>query len=124
MADNRIALDVFFHLPGLTEAIALSAKVDGLAATLTQQGEQLMATLQEVLDKIAQVGADIVAEKAEVQGALSTLKDQVKALQDQLAAGTGVTSADLDNVLAQLDAIDTGVKAISEPAVPADQPTQ
>ncbi len=77
-----------------------------------------MATLAEVKAAIAQVATDIVAEKAEVQTALAALKTEIQALKDQIAAGSAVTAADLDELITSVNAIDTGVKDISEPSVP------
>ena len=59
-----------------------------------------MATLLEVKDAIA-------AEKAEVLAAVTGLNDQVQALKDQIAAGSPVTAADLDDLVSQVHDIFT-----------------
>lgn len=102
-------IDLFIHL-------ALPAKGDeSLLRAILTQGQHIMATLQQVTDRIAKIAADADAEKAEVAALLQGLKDQIKALQDQIAAGTGVTSADLDGILTALDSVDSKVADISGP---------
>ena len=101
----------------------LSVLVTVLAAcviviVLIYIGGRIMASLQEVKDAIAAIAADIVSEKNEVQAAVADLKAEVQALKDQIAAGGAVTPAQLDEVIASLTAINTGVKDISEPIVP------
>ena len=53
--------------------------------------EELMATKQEVLDAIA-------AEKAEVTQALIDFGKQIQDLKDQIANGSAITPADLDDI--------------------------
>jgi len=105
-------LDLFIHVLGNQQQIDL----------LLKQGELIMATLQEQLqqikDAIATVKTDIASEKAEVQTMITDLKAQIQTLQDQIGAGTPITSADLQGLLDSLAEIDTGVKDISEPVVP------
>jgi len=86
---------------------------------LTTQGAIIMGSIQDLKDAIEATKADIVAEKAEVQTALTDLRAQIQALKDQIAAGTAVTQADLDALIQSVKDIDTGVKDISEapPAV-------
>lgn len=50
-----------------------------------------MATKQEVLDAIA-------AEKTEIVNKLTDLNQQIQDLKDQIANGTAVTPADLDEI--------------------------
>lgn len=57
-----------------------------------------MATKQEVLDAI-------VAEKAQVLEGLTILNDQIQALKDQIASGTAVTAADLDEIVSAVNDI-------------------
>lgn len=64
-----------------------------------------MAALKDLKDAIA-------AERVEVQAKLSDLAVQLKALQDQIAAGAPITPADLD-------ALVVSVGQISEPLPPA-----
>lgn len=86
-----------------------------LFTIFSRKVDVIMATLQDLQQKLAELGQTIVAEKAEVQGALTDLKAQIATLQGQIASGTLVTAADLDNLVAAVDAIVVGVKDISEP---------
>lgn len=52
----------------------------------------IMATKQEVLEAIA-------AEKAEVGAKLTDLAVQIQTLKDQIAGGSPVTPADLDDIV-------------------------
>lgn len=61
--------------------------------TNKQLKELIMATKQEVLDAIA-------AEKQEVITAVNDLNTQIQALKDQIASGSPVTAADLDEITA------------------------
>jgi septal ring factor EnvC (AmiA/AmiB activator) len=79
--------------------------------------KNIMATLQDVKDKIDAVKADLIAEKGEVQTAISALKAQIIALQELLNSGSNVTPADLDALVSSLDQISVGVKDISEPSL-------
>jgi predicted nucleic acid-binding Zn-ribbon protein len=83
---------------------ALEKKVTALTTKVTKQGRLIMGTKQELEEAIA-------AERAEVQGALASLKTEIQALKDQIASGSPVTPADLDNLIA-------AVKDISEPQAP------
>lgn len=84
---------------------------------LLHQQEVCMATLAEVQAELASVNETITAERLEVQGKLSDLAIQVKALQDQIANGGAATAADLDSLVASIQAIKGGVGQISEPLV-------
>ena len=65
------------------------------------KGETIMATLQDITDKLAAIPPVLSAIAADEQG----LKDQIQALKDQIAAGGTITEAQLDPILAQADAI-------------------
>ena len=77
-----------------------------------------MATLQEIVDAVAQDQAAVEAAAARVLADLTALSAQVQALSDQIAAGAGVTAADLDSVKAGIDAVTAEASAID----PAPQP--
>ena len=81
--------------------------------------EEIMAKFQDVKDALTQAAADAVAEKQEVADALKALADQVQALKDQLASGEVVTPAQLDEVVASINAVDAQVKDITVPVTPA-----
>ena len=57
-----------------------------------------MATKQDVLDAIA-------AEKAQVLEGIDSLNTQIQELKDQIAAGSPVTAADLDEIAAAVNDI-------------------
>jgi len=83
---------LFFHRRKEKESNnKLEKKLDVLAREVRYLRRILMATKQEVLDAIA-------AEKAEVTQALNDFGAQIQALKDQLAQGTAITSADLDDI--------------------------
>lgn len=86
-------------------------------SVLVQQGEIVMITLKDFQDKLVELGQTIVAEKAEVQGLLTTLKAQITVLQGQITAGSPVSQADLDNLMLAMNDIIVGVKDISEPVI-------
>ena len=84
---------------------------------LVTQGGLIMSTLLDLQNKLVELGQTIIAEKVEVQGLLTALKAQIKVLQDQIAAGSPVSQADLDTLVLSVNDIITGVKDISEPVV-------
>lgn len=59
---------------------------------------KIMSTKQEVMDAVA-------AEKAEVKAALDAQDAKIAEIQAKLDAGTAVTSADLDEIKAAVEAI-------------------
>jgi hypothetical protein len=63
-----------------------------LIEEIRQLREELMATKQEVLDAVAE-------EKAQVLVGIEDLNKQIQDLKDQIAAGTPVTAADLDEIV-------------------------
>mgnify|MGYP001463891271 CR=1 FL=1 len=72
------------------------------------KGETIMATLQEITDKLAAIPPVLDAIVADEQG----LRDQIAALQAQIAAGGTITEAQLDPILAQADAVLARLQAI------------
>lgn len=82
---------------------------------LEAQGVRLMATIEEVQGKLGAIETAIAEERTEVQGLLQGLRDQIQALQDQIANGTVVTQEQLDGLAASADAIVDRVRSISEP---------
>lgn len=59
-----------------------------------------MATVAEVLAKIAEVKSNVLAE--------------IQALKDKIETGSGITVADLDGILAAVDAVDEGLPSEGE----------
>jgi peptidoglycan hydrolase CwlO-like protein len=94
----------------------LNQNVGLLQHILKQQGG-IMATLAEVQAELTSTNEQIATERLEVQGKLTDLSLQVKALQDQIAQGGGASAADLDSILASIQAIKGGITQISEPNV-------
>jgi ACT domain-containing protein len=83
--------------------------------TLNFFEERMMATLEDVKAEISTLKDHIATEGAEVKTAVTALQDQVATLQAQIAAGTAVTSADLDDLITQLKDVETGVDNIIAP---------
>lgn len=78
-----------------------------------------MDKLQEITGALAQNQADIAAEKAEINAKLagltstiSTLEASVATLQAQIDAGTQVSAAQLDGILAGVQGVGTGIRDI------------
>lgn len=91
-----------------------------------------MATITEIQTAIAQNATDAASEKLEVNAkltavasTLSTLEATVASLQAQIAAGTGVTAAQLDGILAGVQSTGADIRGIFTPdatAAPAPAP--
>ena len=105
------AIDIHIHLASLDMG-------EASLALLSTYGNRIMTTLQDIQTALAKTAANATAEKAEVSTALATLTDKITALQETIKSGTGVTTADLDDLLNKITAIDTQVSDISVPAVP------
>ena len=86
-------------------------------SVLEQKGDQIMATLIELQDKIEAINTAVSAERTEVQGLMDELRNQIQSLQQQLSSGALVSQAQLDALAASADAVVARVQAISEPAV-------
>lgn len=82
------------------------------------QGGRILATVQDLTTKIADIETAISEERTEVQALLDGLRAQIQVLQDQIGQGQLVTQEQLDGLAASADAIVLRVRAISEP-VPA-----
>ncbi len=82
---------------------------------LEAQGDEIMATIEEVQEKLIAIETAIAEERTEVQGLLAGLRDQIRALQEQIAQGANVTQEQLDALDTQAAAIVDRVRAISEP---------
>lgn len=94
-----------FHITGMDDTRKL------LNSLLTQ-GEMIMATMQDLQTAITQVTTDAAIAKAAVVTTMTGLATQVATLQAQVAAGSGVTPADLDTLLATINNADVQVKDI------------
>lgn len=99
-------LDIYLHFAGFGFDLGKAI------SKLFDQGEKIMASVQELNDKIDQLSAATDAERQEVLAVLQALKDQVQALKDQIAAGTPASQADLDALATRLDDQIAKVQAI------------
>jgi len=88
----------------------ISSHIEVLSHEITRLRRLLMATKQDVL-------AAIAAEKTQVLEAITELENQIQALKDQIAAGTPVTEADLDDIV-------SAVNDVFIPAPPVEPPTE
>lgn len=82
---------------------------------LEAQGRVILATVQDLQNKLDEINAAISDERTEVQGLLGDLRAQIQVLQDQVGAGQLVTQEQLDGLAASAEAIVARVRDISEP---------
>lgn len=76
------------------------SEVSQTLAVIGLQQEQIMASVQDVLDAAA-------AERAEVAGRLTELEAVIQALRDQVAAGAAATPEQLDELVVAVQNIFT-----------------
>lgn len=98
-------LDIYHHVvqKDLSSVIARLDKFEALLTGLILQGNKLMATTQEVLDKVNAVAA-----------AVAPLGAAIDALEAAVASAGGLTAADqanLDAALAALNGVEAAVVA-------------
>lgn len=86
----------------------ISSDVD----TIAREVHVLMATVQELNQKLDVLSNTITAERAEVVAGLQVLKDEIQALKDQVGGGGPATQADLDLIAARVDEQMNRVKGI------------
>jgi len=79
------------HPKEVDKLTKLTFQVSLLALEVKRLRRILMATKSEVLQAIAD-------EKAQVSEAINELDVQIQALKDQIANGSAVTAADLDDI--------------------------
>jgi len=91
---------------------ASKGDIKQMLAPLIRQGERIMATLADVQAALTKASEDATAEKAEVAAAIQALTEEIRVLQEQIATGSAVTSADLDALIIQVEGIDTQVQDI------------
>ena len=84
----------------LIRILAEVKKGNKLNNRIIHNQEVIMATLAEVKQAVAD-------EKAEVLAKLTALGEEIQALKDQIAAGSPVTAADLDELVASVHDIFT-----------------
>ena len=89
-----------------------STDIEEELLALNYLGNKTMTTLADIQAAIAKAVADAKTEKEEVAGAIAALTEEINALKKTLAAGTGVTSADLDSLLSAVADLDTNIAAV------------
>jgi uncharacterized protein YoxC len=95
----------------LRVVLALPETID----TLTKE----MNRMQVDLTKLR---ADVDTLKTETADALTRVAEDVKALQDQIAAGGGVTQADIDGLATGIEDVIASIKGL-DPIPPGPLPT-
>lgn len=79
---------------------------------------KIMAKLTDVQNEIAALKTQVETEhaevKAKVDSAVADFSAQIKALKDQIAAGTPATEADLDGLVASIKDVEAAVGTISD----------
>lgn len=77
-------------------------------------GDEVMATLQEVLDVVT----DISTKASALNSSIANLRTDIQMLKDQIAAGTPVTQQQLDDLFSSLtqdqSALQTAVDAAAQ----------
>lgn len=76
--------------------------------------DENMATLTDVRKAIAVTIENVKKQKEEVAIVIADLKSQIEYLRTKLESGTFVSTEDLDNVLNDINDIDSNVKTIIE----------
>jgi len=99
----------YFHNDPDARVTRLLADILTQLTVLTTQGEQIMATLQELRDELTDIKTKVDEAKVTSQQQI----DLIAELKAQIAAGSPVTQADLDSLDAQADSI---LAALSPPA--------
>ena len=131
-------IDVYHHIAFDADTQTQLDSIYSDLQTLLERTGNIMATTQEVMDKLTQASTDAANEAlqaqaradaaaaalADMQAQVANLSGQVTALQDQVAAlqaaGAGVmTQPQLDAMAAQVDTLDEAIKAIIPDTPPA-----
>lgn len=71
---------------------------------------------------LTKLRADVDTLKTETAAALERVAVDVKALQDQIASGGGVTQADIDGIATSIQGVITSIKGL-DPIPPGPLPT-
>jgi chromosome segregation ATPase len=113
-----INLHVFIHEADEAEIRRVDRKLDSILHAITRlaaQETQLMADVASV----KQLVADINDETNTIAGKVDAQTAKIEALKAQIAAGSGVTAQDLDDIAAGLTPISDRLKAIgADPDAP------
>lgn len=118
-------MEFHFHIANLHVHLPGGLPVLDLLTQIKAQGEQIMLDITGLKDAVGQVAQAVDAEKVQAETHFTTLRTtitdlttQVDALKAQIAAGAGVTQADIDILKAQVLALVPAVDAI-DPNAPA-----
>jgi primosomal protein N'' len=96
----KIEIDCRIHLHDESSG-RVAERLEQIFHALHQQGQHIMATLQEVKDELTAIKTAVDAGKVTAQQQI----DLIAQLTAQIAAGSPVTQADLDALDAQADEI-------------------
>lgn len=78
---------------------------------LHRQLGHVMATIQELNDKLDSLQSDLDAEQAQIQAALDAQAALIAELQAQVAAGSAATPEQLQSVIDRITAISSDLKS-------------
>ncbi|MBL8290791.1 MAG: hypothetical protein JNN08_03085 [Bryobacterales bacterium] len=83
---------------------------------------QLTKEMKRMQVDLTKLRADVDTLKTETAAALTRVAEDVQALTDQIAAGGGVTQADIDAIQTQIGGVINSIKGL-DPIPPGELPT-
>lgn len=89
---------------------------------IIKQNKNIMATIQELKEKVTELQSTVDTEQQEVANALSALQTEVQRLTDIIATGSGATQEELQSVVDNITTIIQDVKG-TIPNLPDPEPT-
>ena len=84
--------------------------------------EQLKKEMNRMQVDLTKLRADVDTLKTETAAALTRVAEDVKALQDQIAQGGGVTQQEIDAIATGIEGVITSIKGL-DPIPPGELPT-